>query len=188
LLAAIGRGDMTARQVMAAIQEEVEPSEEEWHLPAPRAGIGPSASGMLIHGESGLLTTIAKCCKPVPPDAIVGFVTRGRGVAIHRQDCPNVLHFDESQRDRLLPASWGAKNGGHYEVDIEIEANDRQGLLRDVSEVMTREKINVTAVSTLSRGLQAGMRFTVQITDLDQLAHILTLIREVPGVAWARRS
>ena len=187
LLAAIGRGDITARQVMAAIQEEVALAEEEWHLPAPRAGIGPSASGVLIHGESGLLTTIAKCCKPVPPDAIVGFVTRGRGVAIHRQDCPNILHFDESQRDRLLVASWGAKSGGHYEVDIEIEANDRQGLLRDVSEVMTREKINVTAVNTLSRGLQAGMRFTVQIADLEQLARILTLVREIPGVAWARR-
>jgi GTP pyrophosphokinase len=187
LLAAIGRGDITARQVMAVIQEEVELAEEEWHLPAPRAGIGPSASGVLIHGEGGLLTTIAKCCKPVPPDAIVGFVTRGRGVAIHRQDCPNVLHLDESQRDRLLVASWGTKKGGHYEVDVEIEANDRQGLLRDVSEVMTREKVNVTAVSTLSRGLQAGMRFTVQIADLDQLARILTLIQEVPGVAWARR-
>jgi GTP pyrophosphokinase len=134
-----------------------------------------------------MLTTIAKCCKPVPPDAIVGFVTHGRGVAIHRQDCPNVLHFDESRRERLLVASWGTKTGGHYEVDVEIEANDRQGLLRDVSEVMTREKINVTAVSTLSRGLQAGMRFTVQIADLDQLARILALIREVPGVAWARR-
>ncbi len=188
LLAAIGRGDITARQVMAAVQEEVEPREEEWHLPAPRAGIGPSASGVLLHGEGGMLTTIAKCCKPVPPDAIVGFVTHGRGVAIHRQDCPNVLHFDESQRERLLVASWGTKTGGHYEVDIEIEANDRQGLLRDVSEVMTREKINVTAVSTLSRGLQAGMRFTVQITDLDQLTRILALVREVPGVAWVRRS
>jgi GTP pyrophosphokinase len=187
LLAAIGRGDITARQVMGAIQGEAELREEEWHLPAPRAGIGPSASGVLIHGEGGLLTTIAKCCKPVPPDAIVGFVTRGRGVAIHRQDCPNVLHLDESQRDRLLVASWGTKKGGHYEVDVEIEANDRQGLLRDVSEVMTREKVNVTAVSTLSRGLQAGMRFTVQIADLDQLARILTLIQEVPGVAWARR-
>lgn len=187
LLAAIGRGDITARQVMAAVQEEFELTEEEWHLPAPRAGVGPSASGVLIHGEGGLLTTIAKCCKPVPPDAIVGFVTHGRGVAIHRQDCPNVLHFDESQRDRLLDASWGAKNGGHYEVDIEIEANDRQGLLRDVSDVMTREKINVTAVSTLSHGLQAGMRFTVQIADLDQLARTLALVREVPGVAWARR-
>jgi len=189
LLAAIGRGDITARQVMAAIQEEVElkAAEEEWQLPALRAGLVPSASGVLIHGEGGLLTTIAKCCKPVPPDAIIGFVTRGRGVAIHRQDCPNVLHFDASRRDRLLVASWGLKSGGHYEVDIEVEANDRQGLLRDVSDVFTREKINVTAVSTQSRGLQAGMRFTVQIADVGQLNRILTLIREVPGIAWARR-
>ncbi len=97
------------------------------------------------------------------------------------------MHFDESQRDRLLEASWGKKSGGHYDVDIEIEANDRQGLLRDISDIFTREKINVTAVSTLSRGLQAGMRFTLQIVDLGQLSHILALVQEVPGVAWARR-
>jgi GTP pyrophosphokinase len=190
LLAAIGRGDITARQVVAAAQEEAqlkERAEEEWHMPAPRTGLGPSSSGVLIYGEGGLLTSIAKCCKPVPPDPIVGFVTRGRGVAIHRKDCPNVLHFDESRRDRLLEASWGAKSGGHYDVDIEVEANDRQGLLRDISDILTREKINVTAVSTLSRGLQAGMRFTVQIADLGQLSHLLTLIQEVPGVAWTRR-
>ena len=187
LLAAIGRGDVTARQVMAAVQEQAEEKEEEWHLPVPRAGLVPAASGVLVHGEGGLLTSIAKCCKPVPPDAIVGFVTRGRGVAIHRQDCPNIQHLDGSRRERLIAASWGAKGGGYYEVDIEVEANDRQGLLRDVSDVFTREKINVTAVSTLSRGLQAGMRFTVQIADVDQLARILLLIQEVPGVAWARR-
>ncbi|HUW49964.1 MAG TPA: bifunctional (p)ppGpp synthetase/guanosine-3',5'-bis(diphosphate) 3'-pyrophosphohydrolase [Sulfuricella sp.] len=189
LLAAIGRGDVTARQVVAAAQEEtgLKGGEEEWHLPVSRTGLGPSSSGVLVYGEGGLLTLIAKCCKPVPPDAIVGFVTRGRGVAIHRQDCPNILHLDESRHDRLLAASWGATGSGYYEVDIEIEANDRQGLLRDISEVMTREKINVVAASTLSRGLQAGMRFTVQVADLDQLRHTLALIQEVPGVAWAQR-
>lgn len=189
LLAAIGRGDVTARQVVAAAQEEtvLKESEEEWHLPVSRTGLGPSSSGVLVYGEGGLLTLIAKCCKPVPPDAIVGFVTRGRGVAIHRQDCPNILHLDESRHDRLLAASWGATGSGYYEVEIEIEANDRQGLLRDISEVMTREKINVVAASTLSRGLQAGMRFTVQIANLDQLTRILALIQEIPGVAWARR-
>jgi GTP pyrophosphokinase len=187
LLAAIGRGDITARQVMAAVQEQAAEKEEEWHLPVPRAGLVPAASGVLVQGEGGLLTSIAKCCKPVPPDAIVGFVTRGRGVAIHRQDCPNILHLDGSRRERLIAASWGAKGGGYYEVDIEVEANDRQGLLRDVSDVFTREKINVTAVSTLSRGLQAGMRFTVQIADVGQLGRILALIQDVPGVAWARR-
>ncbi len=190
LFAAIGRGDITARQVMAAVQEEAgqKMGEEEWHLPAPRPGaVQPSSSGVLIYGEGGLLTSIAKCCKPVPPDEIVGFVTRGRGVAIHRLDCPNILHFDESMRDRLLSASWGVKSGGQYEVDIEVEANDRQGLLRDISDVLTREKINVTAVSTLSHGLQAGMRFTVQISDVDQLNRILALLRDVPGVSWAHR-
>jgi GTP pyrophosphokinase len=191
LLAAIGRGDITARQVVAAVQEEVghkEKAEEEWQMPAPRVGLGPSSSGVLIYGEGGMLTTIAKCCKPAPPDPIVGFVTRGRGVAIHRKDCPNVTHFDEIRRERLLDASWGLKSGGYYDVDIEVEANDRQGLLHDISDVFTREKINVTAVSTLSRGLQAGMRFTVQIADLGQLSRILALVQEVPGVAWVRRS
>lgn len=188
-LAAVGRGEIGAGQLSAAMQEECVPKAvEEWHLPAPRPGAPlPVSGGVLVQGVGNLMTTIAKCCKPVPPEPVVGFVTRGRGVAIHRPDCPNIRHLDETRRERLLAASWGAKGGAVYAVDIEVEANDRQGLLRDISEVLTREKINVTGASTASHGLQARMRFTVQVADLEQLSRTLALIQEVPGVGSARR-
>ncbi|MDP2963761.1 MAG: ACT domain-containing protein, partial [Sulfurimicrobium sp.] len=125
--------------------------------------------------------------KPVPPDPIVGFVTRGRGVAIHRQDCTNIIHLPESRKERLLPASWGIRGGRGYEVDMEVEANDRQGLLRDISDLLMREKINVTAVNTQSRGDRARMSFSAQVADQEQMARILSQIRDVPGVIEARR-
>ena len=189
LLAALGRGDLSHRQLVAAMQEAAGPREkpEAWQPPIVRAGVSAGATGgVLVQGVGNLLTSLAKCCKPVPPDPIVGFVTRGRGVAIHRQDCANVLHFDETARERLLAASWGGK-GAAYEVDIEVGANDRQGLLRDISEVFTREKISVTATNSQSRGLHARMRFTVRIADRAQLDRLLGLLREVPGVATAAR-
>jgi GTP pyrophosphokinase len=143
-------------------------------------------SSILVEDVGNLLTVMAKCCKPAPPDAIVGFVTRGRGVAIHRRDCTNVQRLDEIGRERLLAAEWGAKPGV-YEVDVEVEASDRQGLLRDISEAFTREKVNVIAASTLSRGQRAAMGFTLQIGDLAQLDRVLAKVREVPGVAGAKR-
>jgi GTP pyrophosphokinase len=187
-LAAVGRGEIGASQLSGAMQEEVPPKvEEEWRPPVPRPAVQAPAGGVLVQGVGNLMTTIAKCCKPVPPEPVVGFVTRGRGVAIHRRDCSNIRHLDEARRERLLAASWGGKGGAVYEVDIDVEANDRQGLLRDISDVLTREKINVTGASTVSRGLQARMRFTLQLADLDQLGRTLALIREVPGVSSARR-
>ena len=133
------------------------------------------------------MTAMAKCCKPVPPDPIIGFVTKGRGVAIHRQDCSNIVHLPEQKQERLLAASWGTHVGGGYEVDMEIDAQDRQGLLRDISDVLMREKVNVTAVNTLSRGDRARMSFAAQVKDSDQLGRILAQIRDVNGVIEARR-
>jgi GTP pyrophosphokinase len=185
-LAAIGRGDLTARQAVAALQEpaEAKPDEPEWQ--PGRAFVGKLPSSILVEDVGNLLTVMAKCCKPVPPDAIVGFVTRGRGVAIHRRDCANVQRLDDVGRERLLAAEWGTK-AGLYEVDIEVEATDRQGLLRDISEAVTREKVNVVAASTLSRGQRAAMGFTLQIGDLVQLDRVLAKVREVPGVAGVKR-
>lgn len=187
LFAAIGRNHVTAREIMASAQDEPKSpaGEDEWQVTARSAM--PAKAGVLVVGVGDLMTAMAKCCKPVPPDPIVGFVTRGRGVAIHRQDCSNIVHLPENRQERLLPASWGGKTGGGYEVDMEIEAQDRQGLLRDVSDVLMREKVNVTAVNTQSRGDRARMSFTAQVTDSEQLARILGLIREVGGVMQARR-
>jgi len=185
-LAAIGRSDVSARQAVAAFQEEEPKPAEEWQLSLSKGALPADRGSILVEDMGNLLTVMAKCCKPVPPDPIVGFVTRGRGVAIHRSDCPNIQRLTEEGKQRLLSAQWGKKTG-LFDVDLEVEANDRQGLLRDITEALTREKVNVIATNTLSRGLQAAMGFTVQVAGVDQLERILTAVRDIPGVTRARR-
>ena len=146
-----------------------------------------SASGILVEGVGNLLTKTAKCCKPAPPDSIVGYVTRDRGVTIHRKDCATILRMPEGRLDRLLRAQWGGKKDSRFAVDIEVEAYDRQGLLRDISELFSREKINVTRVNSLSKKNQANMQFSIEISDLEQLSRLLALLHQVPNVVNARR-
>ena len=113
------------------------------------------------------MTGLARCCKPAPPDPIVGFVTRGKGISIHRQRCSNVIRMQEKQPERLITADWGSPRDEVFPVDVVVEAMDRQGLLRDISEVFSREKINVTAVNTLSTNFQARMSFTLEVRGVD---------------------
>ena len=188
-LAAIGRGDVTNRHIVLAIQEEVAPKLEETVRPfvARPAAAQESQAGILVEGVGNLLTNMAKCCKPVPPDPIVGYVTRGRGVTIHRRDCASMLRLSDERRDRLVNAQWGSKKGATFSVDIEVEAYDRQGLLRDITDVFVREKVNVTKVNTLSKNNQAKMQFTIEISDLEQLSRLMALIHHVSNVVSARR-
>ena len=135
-------------------------------------------------GVDKLLTVPAKCCKPAPPDPIVGFVSRGRGVTIHRKGCANVARLNS---ERLVAADWGSSPEATFPVDIVIEADDRTGLLRDITEILSRERINVTATNSASRDAAARMLLTVEIGNIDQLNRMLALIREVPGVARVAR-
>ncbi len=151
---------------------------------APARG---TSSGVLVLGVNNIATLVAKCCKPVPPDAIIGFITRTRGVMVHRADCPNVTGLAADQRERLMPADWGKTADAPFSADIEVVALDRQGLLRDISEAISRERINVTAVNTLSRGAHAFMRFTLQVDSGEAIQRTLRQVREVPGVDQARR-
>ena len=187
-LAAIARGDVNQRQLQAALRESDEPTapvdEDTLPLSRPARGDG-SARGVLVVGVDKLLTALARCCKPAPPDAIVGFVSRGRGVTVHRRDCPNVSRLPA---ERLIESAWGAGEGGRYPVDLEVVASDRQGLLRDISEVLAREKVNVTATQTATRADTARMRFTVEVLDVAQIRRLLAMIDEVPGVASVRRN
>jgi len=147
----------------------------------------PKSSGggsVLVVGVDRLLTVPAKCCKPVPPEPIIGFVTRGRGVSVHRADCANVKRLDPERR---VTAEWGEARGETFPIDIGVEAVDRTGLLRDISEVLSREKINVTATSTSTVDHLARMRFTVEVDDLSRLQRALVLIRDVRGVVSATR-
>jgi len=179
-LLAVARGDIKSPQLTAGLREDA-PAEAGPEL-VMRKSAASSGQGVLVSGVDKLLTVLAKCCKPAPPDPIIGFVSRGRGVTIHRESCPSVARLSESGRERLIPADWGTARGAVYPVAIRVDAHDRQGLLRDISDVLSRERINVTATQTLSRNERARMHFTVEITDGAQLSRVLLQIREVPGV------
>jgi len=182
-LAEVARGEIGPRQLQTALRKE-EPTpaaaDEPPLVGKPRAQPG----GILVVGVDKLLTVPAKCCKPAPPDPIVGFVSRGRGVTIHRKGCANVARLDA---ERLVSADWGPSPEATFPVDIVIEADDRTGLLRDITEILSRERINVTATNSASRDAAARMLLTVEISNLNQLNRMLVLLREVPGVARAAR-
>ena len=191
--AAFARDDINSRQVQTAILAVAQPA----HAPAPADGEGEVAtrrskaagagSGILVVGVDRLLTGLARCCKPAPPDPIVGFVTRGKGVTIHRASCSNVGRMRAAQPERLIVADWGSPRDEVFPVDIVVEAMDRQGLLRDISEVLSREKINVTAANTLTKSLHTRMAFTIEVQGLGVLKRALALIRDVKGVLAAGR-
>ena len=187
LFVALARGEITSRQLETAVDRPVDEADDqtaiETRLPQ-RVGDGP---GVSVLGVGNIASTLARCCRPLRPEPIVGFVTSGRGVSIHRADCAELRHLRPEQRDRLLQASWGEGDGLVCTAEIVVTAVDRRGLLRDVSEVMAREKINVTAVNTLSRADQANMQFTCEVEDLAQVGRLVQALRSVPGVMAARR-
>jgi GTP pyrophosphokinase len=149
-----------------------------------------SKSGVLVVGIDSLLTQLSKCCKPAPPDEIRGFVTRGKGVSIHRADCGNFRQMALRSGDRVIDVDWGQSASAQalvYPVDVNIEALDRQGLLRDISEVFAKEKMNVIGVQTQSVKDLAWMTFTVEVGDSRRLQKVLGLVKEVRGVRTAKR-
>ena len=191
LLLALARSEVSPRQLQAAVRGEPPPDARESADEAPirkQKSNNVSEKGILIVGVGKLLTQLAGCCKPAPPDSIVGFVTRGKGVSIHRADCSNFSNMAAMHPERVIETEWGAQTEGLFAVDVAVDAHDRQGLLRDVSDILTREKINVIAVNTQSRQGMAQMRFTTEIHDVGQLKRTLMLLKEVKGVVSARRA
>ncbi|MDP3608965.1 MAG: bifunctional (p)ppGpp synthetase/guanosine-3',5'-bis(diphosphate) 3'-pyrophosphohydrolase [Methylophilus sp.] len=188
-LAAIGRGDISEHQVALAIQDEMAPrAEEPVVLPAAkRTTTQKSQTKVVLEGIGNLQTNTAKCCKPLPPDAIVGYLTRDHGVTIHRGNCTFIARLPVERRNRLLGAQWGVDHSVSSSVDIEVEAHDRQGLLRDISDLFAREKINATKANTMSRNHQALMQFSIEIANRDQLSRLLGLIQQIPSITAARR-
>ncbi len=145
-------------------------------------------SGVLVVGAEGLLTQMARCCKPAPPDPIVGFVTRGKGVSIHRPNCKNFFEMQKKSPERVIQTDWGISDPETvYPVDIFVLAGDRQGLLRDISDIFMREKLNVIGVNTISNKGQARMSFTAEVTSTESLNKAIQMIREVPGVLDVKR-
>ncbi len=199
-LAEIGRGEITPHQIELALRvlmttkPEASPVLEFGALPSDEMIKGLSAvksdkisGGVLVLGVNNIATLVAKCCKPLPNEPIIGFVTKTRGVMVHRLDCINITSLSSEQRERLMPAQWGNVDQQPFAADIEVTAMDRQGLLRDVSEALSHERINVTAVNTITRGSLASMRFTVEIKRGEELVRLLRTVAEVPGVETVRR-
>jgi GTP pyrophosphokinase len=185
MFAAVARDEVNLRQLQVALKG-AQPAPA---APEPRKQKRPAAAktSMLVVGLGGLATQLARCCKPVPPDAIRGFVTRGKGVSIHREDCPSLKRLAERHPERVMETAWGESEAG-YTADMTVTALDRRGLLRDIGDALAREKINVTAVRTQSRDELAFMRFTFDVANVAQLKRALALVRELKGVIRVARS
>jgi len=189
-LAALGRGEIKSGLLMAAVQDLVEPALRDVKpMVVPRVPtLRKATPGVTIQGVGNLLTRMAKCCNPLPGDRIVGFITRGQGITVHRQDCANALRHHNESDERLIEVNWGAESDQTYPVNIEVTAHDRAGLLRDITALFANEKINVHGVNTITDKQQiAHMTFTLEIPNVEKLSRILALIDQVPNVTYVRR-
>ncbi|KVD66701.1 GTP pyrophosphokinase [Burkholderia ubonensis] len=198
LFSVVGKEEFSLRNVEQALSDAPppEPAPEapaDFEKRSSGASVAHGAStGVLVVGVDALLTQLARCCRPAPPDPISGFVTRGKGMSIHRCDCATFRRMAERAPERVLQTTWsadvlGGRGASVYPVDLMIEATDRQGLLRDISEVFAREKLNVVGVKTQTRRNAAFMQFTVEISNSAQVQRACTLLGEVQGVVRAGR-
>ncbi|MCF8149227.1 MAG: bifunctional (p)ppGpp synthetase/guanosine-3',5'-bis(diphosphate) 3'-pyrophosphohydrolase [Sulfuritalea sp.] len=189
LFLAAARGEVGMRAIDVALRGGAEALAPEPEIQMRKSRAGDSR--ILVVGVDKLLTKVGTCCKPMPPDAIIGFVTRGKGISIHRIDCVNFRNMGARNPERVIDAEWGEqwsdKSTAVYSVDLMVDAGDRQGLLRDISDVLSREKTNVTAVKTQTRAGIAHMGFTVELSDVMALKKVLSALHEVPGVISAQR-
>ncbi|MBP7545092.1 MAG: bifunctional (p)ppGpp synthetase/guanosine-3',5'-bis(diphosphate) 3'-pyrophosphohydrolase, partial [Acidovorax sp.] len=194
LFEVVGKDEYSLRN----IENLLRPSEAESSAPEPllirkpRHSASGSKAGVLVVGVDSLMTQLAKCCRPAPPDDIRGFVTRGKGVSVHRADCRNFREMSARNEERVIDVAWGLPKATQlsstvYPVDVAVEASDRQGLLRDISDVFAREKTNVIGVQTQSVKGTAWMTFTVEVTDSGRLNKVLAIVAGVQGVRSARR-
>lgn len=199
MLAAIGRGDVSPIQVAACAHRRQ--AELPLQLPATTRPLrkrsrhklrNSESNDVIVDGVGDLLTSTAKCCKPVPFDPIVGYITRGRGITIHRRDCNMIKKIDHAGRERLINVVWASEPADHhsaYPVDIRIFANDRKGLLRDISNVLSNEDVDVLGVKTHSdrKTDLASMRFTIEIENLRQLSRVIEKVSQLPEIIEVRR-
>ena len=192
LYVAAAKEEFSLRQIDAAFQPTAPQEEPDLQSlvtggnRSERAG-GAGKGGVLVVGVGSLMTQLARCCRPAPPDDISGFVTRGRGVSVHRADCPSFGVLAQKQPERVIDVAWGKTGDTFYPVDLSIRAQDRSGLLRDLSEVFAKLRLNVVGVNTQSKGSLAHMVFTVEIRDGSEMQRALSSLAEVTGVISAIR-
>jgi GTP pyrophosphokinase len=180
----LGTGDFSASKVIRQISE----TEESANLLTAGTPTTETASTDAINvvGLKGLLTTIGRCCNPAPGEQIIGYITRGRGATIHRQDCPNILRLGLKDRERLVRVDWGTRVRT-YPVPIRIRAYDRQGLMGDITNLLSDEGINIAEIKVNVNRSLAELRLVVEVQDISQLSKVLTKLENVPNVMEAHR-
>lgn len=183
LYAALGRGDLGSGQLARTLTENFLPSPPK-SLPIARK---TTAGEVLIAGEGGMLVQMARCCRPVPPDPIVGYITQGRGVTIHRRACSSLRNLTSERRSRLINAAWPESATGYYSVSVELTLQADRDLLRDLSELLSQEKIGTQRMEQMRFKDINRMRLDLQIQDLNQLSRFLTRAAHLPGVLGAVR-
>ena len=187
LCVAFAKEEFSLKQLEQAVQPQVDEPVQEPEI-VIRQAQKTGKSNVLVVGMDSLMTQLARCCHPAPPDEIVGFVTRGRGVTIHRIDCPNVKKLAANEHERMIEVSWGDSPDALYPVDIYVVARDRVGLIKDITEVFLREKQNIIGINTVNVKGDAHMRFSIEIHTSADLRRSLTALAEVKGVLSARRA
>lgn len=191
----VGKDEFSLRHIEQVLRPvEAAPASEEAMLQKLVRGEGAlpegEGKGVLVVGMDSLLTQLARCCKPAPPDAIGGYVTRGKGVAVHRQDCSNFRHMATQHRERIIPVTWGRQatsEKAHYAVDVTIDAHDRPGLLRDVFDVLAQGKTAVLSMHNQVSRDQLLVTLTLQTSDTHKLQQLLSKVLQINGVLRVRR-
>jgi GTP pyrophosphokinase len=193
-LVAVGAGDINSAQITNRILEiehkrqQERAAEERLLRPKLNPASMPGSNGAAIDimGSSGMLVSLARCCHPMPGDPIIGYITRGRGVSVHRLDCANVIgHLEQ---ERIVDVTWGhAEESQRYSVPIEIIAYDREGLMRDIGTLIADEQVNITAMNVTTRQDIATLQLTIELRSATQLARILTRLEYVTNVVEVRR-
>ncbi|WP_317929354.1 GTP diphosphokinase [Halioxenophilus sp. WMMB6] len=189
LYAAVGANDLGVNQVLNAAQRLLGSPQPTPVISLTSKAQSDVGADIYIDGVGNMLTSIANCCHPVPGDAILGYITQGRGVSVHRQDCQNVLHLYEDEPERIIKVDWGVAPQNSYSVDIMVEAFDRHGLLRDITTLLDKERINISALQTLSdkRLNTVDMQITMEIRSFEELSRVLAKLNQLPNIASARR-
>ncbi len=187
LYCAVGMGVVTPQQVIARIKDETKKDKvlsiEDLLTKEPRKRRDQSGIGITVKGEENVLIRLARCCNPVPGDPIVGYITRGRGVSVHRQDCRNVVQHGLGDEDRMIEVSWDEADKGSYHVHLEVSAMDRAGLLNDVMSVIAEMKISANWVSARgTKNRMAAIDLVLEVESLEQLEYIISRIRRVKDV------
>ena len=192
LYVAVAKDEFSLRHIDQALRQQASPGADEPELPRTfSSGIDSVSktgkSGVLVVGVDSLLTQLSRCCRPAPPDEIAGFVTRGRGVSIHRRDCTAYKALATQQPERLIDVDWGETGQAMYPINISIQAPDRANLLRDLSEIFARLRLNVVGINTQSRRSLAHMVFTVEVRNGEQIRQALNALNDLAGVSATRQ-